>query len=165
MVKAKTNPELDKIMKETVVSRAVDDGDGVILQAPTNDVKGPYESEVDFQHWAQGDSQTQSTVGITSKLRLIRSEVQHGIETVQTSVKHGFETVQHNVKDGLVTAQEKVKANPYVYALAAVGVGFVIGRIFMSRRQSAAKISLSQFRDSPSQHTGVHVRRESRFVR
>lgn len=141
MKKIKTNPKLDQLMEETVVVRAVDDGDGVILQAPIDDVKGPYEPKVDFQHWAQGDMESLKG-GLKTRLRLIQNEVVDKVHTVQT----------------------KVKANPYIYALGAIGAGFILGRIFMSQRKTSAKLDLSNFQDSPREHTGVHIRRESRFA-
>ncbi|MES2744516.1 MAG: hypothetical protein V4655_03775 [Bdellovibrionota bacterium] len=176
-----TNPKLDELMSETIVVRAVDDGDGVLLEAPTEDTRGPYESSIPFEHWAEGQgsesashrsSLSQGSVqGAKAKLRAVQGELKHRFEGVKDDLKYRVEGVKDKayiagdqVKAKVSAADESLRANPYLYALGAVALGFAIGRLIMSSKKPSVSYDVSDFKDNNAEHTGVHIRHESRYA-
>jgi hypothetical protein len=170
MENGRINHTLDELMTETVVVRAVDDGDGVTLEAPADDTRGPYESNVPFEHWAQGkDTRSKArgmagavdvVEGAKAKLRFVQGEVKHRVEEVRGKVSHAG----GQLKAKAVAADQSLRARPYVFALGAVAVGFALGRLFMTRPKTSEKYDVGDFKDYTNQHTGVHIRQESRYA-
>lgn len=165
MAKAKTNPELDQLLKETVVVQAVDDGDGLTLKSSRDTLRSSYEPSVPFEHWAVGDAPHTPRIS-TQKNRLneMTKRVTHRAQEYSNDVKGKIQDAKTLVRGKAEVVDQKVRANPYAFALGAVGVGFILGRVFMGRKKAEAlKPDLMSFRDQGFQHTGVHIRRESRY--
>ncbi len=175
-----TNPKLEDLMSETIVVRAVDDGDGVLLEAPTEDTRGPYESSIPFEHWAEGQGQDAASrsplnsgtaEGAKAKLRAVQGEIKHRFEGVKEDLKYRVEGVKEKayvagdqVKAKVTAADANLRANPYIYALGAVALGFAIGRLIMSSKKTGETYDVSDFKDNNAEHTGVHIRHESRYA-
>lgn len=154
-----TDPSNLSQMEVTVVARAVDDG--MIYATETT--------------WEQ--ETTESNVHkLTDTLRRTRENVKHRIHNLTEGVKTNVEQVSLNVKttalslgDGIqrevVAADNKIKANPYLFAMGAVGVGFVLGRIFLARRKPTMEMPVFKaYQAGMNEHTGIHVRDRSRFA-
>ena len=146
-------------LEVTVVARAVDDG--MI-----------YATETTWEH----ESKESNVHKITDSLRRTKENMAHRIHSLTDGMKSnvghvslGVRTTAASVGDGIkreaVAIDRKVKANPYVYVLGAVGIGFVLGRVFLSTRKAKPQnLVLKDYQEGRSEHTGIHIRDRSRFA-
>ncbi|MBC7659251.1 MAG: hypothetical protein H7249_06040 [Chitinophagaceae bacterium] len=142
-------------VEATLVSRGVDDGDQYVS------VSIPERAEAKVHK-------------ISDALLRTKQRVTHKIHDISDTVGEGVKAkaaeVSDTLKKSVVTVDTKVKANPYLYAVSAVGVGFIIGRIFIAyRARQSAKVGVTtpphfqNYADDLSDHTGVHVRPEKTY--
>jgi len=145
------NPALVEI---TFVATAVDDG---VIENPESS-------------WSQDQTSKPSNVHkITDALRRTRKNVSQQIHTLSDGVKSSASHVSQElktkalhvgdeIKSGVTTAHGKVKANPYPYALGAVALGFIIGRVYLSKKATKQTYSEANiYQSGRPEHTGVHI--------
>lgn len=147
------NPAL---IESSFVAKAVDDG---VIENPSTARTSPSGPKASNVH------------KISDALRRTRQNVSHQIHTLSDGVKSSATQVSHDLKEkaihvggeiksGVTTAHNKVKANPYPYAIGAVAVGFLLGRLFLSRRSE--KVDYGELKNYQADagrpaHTGIHI--------
>lgn len=164
----------DEILQVTVVARAVDDG---VLYATESTWEEENEIKSSSAH-KLSDSIRRIEDSVSNRVDRISETVRSNVQQVKQEVSSKALSVKDNVtakvtyvsdeiKQGVSTADEKVKANPYLFAAAAIGVGFLLGRVFLAKKTSKADKEVRYYPDyqnGRNLHTGIHVREENRYA-
>jgi len=69
---------------------------------------------------------------LSSQFETLRDGVKSKASQMGTSAKAGASVARDSLKKGAATADVQIRANPYLFAVAAIGVGFAIGRFLPS---------------------------------
>ncbi|RYZ52764.1 MAG: DUF883 family protein, partial [Proteobacteria bacterium] len=117
------------------------------------------------------DSVSNRVDRISETVRSNVEQVKHDVSSKALSVKDNVSAkvsyVSDEIKQGVSTADQKVKANPYLFAAAAIGVGFLLGRVFLAKKSAKADKEIRYYPDyqkGQNLHTGIHVRDENRYA-
>lgn len=153
-------------LEVTVVARAVDDG--MVYATETTWEHENTEKNVHKLTDTLRRTRESMTHRIHNLTDGVKSKVEHvsaSVKSTTASVKSTAMSVGDSIKHEVVVVDRKVKANPYLFALGAVGVGFVLGRMFLSTRKPKLQtVVLKDYQEGMNEHTGIHVRERSRFA-
>ncbi len=65
---------------------------------------------------------------VKKNLNLVKNKAQNILQSSKEQISQKYETISDDVKLRGMLVDDKIKANPYVYALGAAGIGFIVGR-------------------------------------
>jgi ElaB/YqjD/DUF883 family membrane-anchored ribosome-binding protein len=162
----------DEVLQVTVVARAVDDGMIYASESTwTEENKSSNAHKLSDSIRRIEDSVSNRVDRISqtvrSNVQAVKEDVSSKALSVKDNVTSKVSHVSDEIKQGVATADQKVKANPYLFAAAAVGVGFLLGRVFLSQKTAKAEKVIRNYPDyqnGSNLHTGIHVREENRYA-
>ncbi len=144
------NPEL---MEFTAVAKAVDDG---VIEVAVTDWKDSVRESSNVHRI--GDAIRRSGTSVSKQLYTLGESVKSSASHVSQDIKTKAAKVGGDIKTGVETLHGKVKANPYPYALGAIGLGFILGRLVLGKKTAKAYYPAGRdYQSDPTVHTGVHV--------
>ncbi|MBC7658494.1 MAG: hypothetical protein H7249_02170 [Chitinophagaceae bacterium] len=94
------------------------------------------ESDTDATGLVSRAASVLDTQSVKKNLNLVKQKAQDLMSSGKEQVSDKFNSLTDDVKLRGMMVDDSIKANPYAYALGAVGIGFILGRAFSGKGKS-----------------------------